>query len=199
VPTAATFYSPSRAESFASVFNRFGLVTSEFHFCWGATSGLLTKRVVIQPVIGATIHGRGCARTAKMILVDEVCCAARSPRIFGNELITGVDVNRRDVPMKTDTTGRETHTQGINGKAVTVDQAEFDKLRADYITAFQTYIAEARKTHGMLERCTAEPMPLTERFKLMFQAGAENRAHSLYLDTKRLLYEVARLGYAFCR
>jgi hypothetical protein len=89
LPAAATFFSPIRAESFAGVFNRFGLVPSEFHRCWGATSGPLTKRVVIQPVIGATIHGRGCARTAKIILVDEVCCAARSPRIFGNELITG--------------------------------------------------------------------------------------------------------------
>jgi hypothetical protein len=33
--------------------------------------------------------------------------------------------------------------------------------------------------------------------RVMFQENAEYATYSLYLDTKRLLHDAARLGYAF--
>jgi hypothetical protein len=77
-----------------------------------------------------------------------------------------------------------------------VNQAEFDELHASCVTAFKTYAAEAEKTSTMLANCTAEPLPLTQRFKVMFQERAENTAHSVYLAMKHLLHDAARLGYA---
>jgi integrase len=49
----------------------------------------------------------------------------------------------------------------------------------------------------MLANCTAEPLPLTQRFRVMFQERAENTAHLVYLGMKRLLHNAAQLGYRF--
>jgi hypothetical protein len=78
-----------------------------------------------------------------------------------------------------------------------VDQTEFNELHASCVAAFKIYIAEAEKTSTMLADCTAEPLPLTQRFRVMFQERANHTAHSVYLATKRLLHKAARLGYAF--
>jgi hypothetical protein len=76
-----------------------------------------------------------------------------------------------------------------------VNQTEFSELHASCVTAFKTFVAEAEKTSTMLANCTAEPLPLTQRLRMMFQERAENAAHLVYLGTKRLLHDAARLGY----
>ncbi len=78
-----------------------------------------------------------------------------------------------------------------------VDQKEFNELHADCVSAFKNYATEAEITATMLANCTAEPMPLPDRLKVMVQESIENTAHTLYLGAKRLLHEAARLGYAF--
>lgn len=78
-----------------------------------------------------------------------------------------------------------------------MDQTEFNELHSSCVGAFRDYAAEAEKTATMLSNCTAEPMPLQERLKIAFQERIENTAHSLYLSSKHLLHEAARLGYAF--
>jgi hypothetical protein len=66
-----------------------------------------------------------------------------------------------------------------------VNETEFAKLHASCVTAFQGYLAEAEKTS------------FTKRLRLAFQENVEHTTYSLYLDTKRLLYNAARVGYAF--
>ena len=78
-----------------------------------------------------------------------------------------------------------------------MNETEFAKLHASCVTAFQGYVAEAEKTSVLLANCTAEPLPFTTRLRLAFQENAEHTTYSLYLGTKRLLYNAARLGYAF--
>jgi hypothetical protein len=76
-----------------------------------------------------------------------------------------------------------------------MDQTQFDELHTSYVTAFQDYIVSAQVTAGMLADCTPDPMPLLGRLKLMVQERAENEAHSVYLDLKRILHSAALLGY----
>jgi len=78
-----------------------------------------------------------------------------------------------------------------------VNETEFAKLHASCITAFQGYVVEAEKTTLLLANCTAGPLPFIKRLKVALQENAEHATYSLYLDTKRLLHEAARLGYAF--
>lgn len=78
-----------------------------------------------------------------------------------------------------------------------MDQNEFNELHTSCVVAFKDYVDQAELTASLLAKCTAEPMPLRERLKIAFQERVENMAHSLYLSTKRLLHEAARLGYAF--
>jgi hypothetical protein len=76
-----------------------------------------------------------------------------------------------------------------------MNQTDFNELHANYVTAFEDYVTSAELTATILARCTPEPMPLADRLALMLQECAENRAHSAYLDLKRVLHEAARLGY----
>lgn len=78
-----------------------------------------------------------------------------------------------------------------------MNETEFAKLHASCVTAFRGYIAEAEKTSALLANCTAEPLPFATRLRVMLQENAEWTTYSLYLDTKRLLHDAARLGYAF--
>jgi hypothetical protein len=78
-----------------------------------------------------------------------------------------------------------------------VNDQEFAKLHASCVTAFQGYVAEAEKTSVLLASCTPGPLPFAQRLRVMFQENAEYRTYTLYLDTKRLLHDAARLGYAF--
>lgn len=78
-----------------------------------------------------------------------------------------------------------------------MDQNEFDQLHAKCVSAFKNYATEANITAVMLGNCTAEPLPLEVRLKILIQESIENTAHTLYLAAKRLLHEAARLGYAF--
>jgi hypothetical protein len=88
-------------------------------------------------------------------------------------------------------------TEADSGSAVerrlSVKQTEFNELHTGCVTAFKTYVVEAEKTSMMLANCTAEPLPLTQRFRVMFQERAENTAHLVYLGMKRLLHNAARL------
>ena len=78
-----------------------------------------------------------------------------------------------------------------------MNEVEFAKLHASCVDAFQGYVAEAEKTSVLLANCTPGPLPFTERLRVMFQENAEHRTYLLYLNAKRLLHDVARLGYAF--
>ena len=78
-----------------------------------------------------------------------------------------------------------------------MDEMEFANLHASCVTAFKGYIAEAEKTSALLANCTAGPLPFTKRLSVALQENAEYTTYSLYLDTKRLLHNAARLGYAF--
>ena len=78
-----------------------------------------------------------------------------------------------------------------------MNETEFAKLHASCVTAFRGYIVEAEKTSILLATCTAEPLPFAKRLSVMLQENAEYRTYSLYVDTKRLLHDAARLGYAF--
>ena len=75
--------------------------------------------------------------------------------------------------------------------------AEFAKLHASCVTAFKCYVTEAEKTSALLADCTAGPLPFSKRLRVLFQENAEYDTYSFYLDTKRLLHDAARLGYAF--
>jgi hypothetical protein len=78
-----------------------------------------------------------------------------------------------------------------------VNETEFVKLHASCVAALQGYVAEAEKTSVLLANCTPGPLPFTKRLNVMFQENAERTTYSFYLDTKRLLHDAARLGYAF--
>lgn len=78
-----------------------------------------------------------------------------------------------------------------------MNETEFAELHSSCVTAFKSYVVEAEKTSVLLASCTAGPLPLTKRLRVMFQENAEFTTYSLYLDTKRLLHDAARLGYAF--
>ena len=76
-----------------------------------------------------------------------------------------------------------------------MNQTEFNELHANYVTAFEDYVTSAELTATMLAHCTPEPMALADRLNLLSQESAENYAHPVYLDLKRVLHEAARLGY----
>jgi hypothetical protein len=72
---------------------------------------------------------------------------------------------------------------------------EFADLHASGITAMRTYFDQAEKTTTLLGKCTAEPLPFSERLIIASQEIAENSAHADYLTIKRRLHDAARLGY----
>jgi hypothetical protein len=76
-----------------------------------------------------------------------------------------------------------------------MNQTEFNDLHVRYVTALDDYVNLAELSATILEHCTPEPMPLTDRLNLLLQECAENGAHSIYLDLKRVLHDAARLGY----
>jgi hypothetical protein len=76
-----------------------------------------------------------------------------------------------------------------------MNRAKFMELHASCIAALGTYVVEAGKTTQMLAECTEEPLPFTDRFRLMSQGIVEDDAHVAYLGIKSLLYRAARLGY----
>jgi hypothetical protein len=77
-----------------------------------------------------------------------------------------------------------------------VNQTEFSSLHRNCIVALRDYVTAAEVTATMLSECTPGPMPLAGRLNILLQERAEDRAHSIYLDLKRLLHDAARLGYA---
>jgi hypothetical protein len=78
-----------------------------------------------------------------------------------------------------------------------MDQAEFNKLHTGCVGALEDYVSSAELTAVMLAGCTPEPMPLEGRLRLLVQERAEETAHAVYIDLKRLLHEAARLGYHY--
>ena len=75
-------------------------------------------------------------------------------------------------------------------------QKEFKDLHASCVSAFKNYTVEAEITATMLADCTAEPMPFPKRLNLALQERVENTSHALYMATKVLLHDAARMGYA---
>jgi hypothetical protein len=76
-----------------------------------------------------------------------------------------------------------------------MNRSEFMELHEKSARARQAYFTQAEKTSTMLAGCTAEPLPFSERFRLMSQGIAENDAHLTYLGARNILFEAARLGY----
>ena len=78
-----------------------------------------------------------------------------------------------------------------------MNSGKFIGLHASCIIAMRAYFVEAERTSAVLARCTAEPLPLTERFRLLSQEITENEAYARYVSAKSLLHDAARLGYRF--
>ena len=78
-----------------------------------------------------------------------------------------------------------------------MNKEEFLQLHAKCVAAMRAYFAEADVTTRMLAKCTAEPLPFDERMRLLSQEVIEHEAQTIYLTTKRLLHDAARLGYEF--
>ena len=76
-----------------------------------------------------------------------------------------------------------------------MDRKQFDDLHTGCLTALANYVRSAEQTAAMLEKCTPEPIPLGQRLDLLVQEKDEEQAHIIYLDTKRILREAAKLGY----
>ena len=77
-----------------------------------------------------------------------------------------------------------------------MNQAEFRKLHAKCVAAFNAYVAEEETSLAMLATCPAEPPPLAESVHGAAPEAAESSAHLIYVATKRILSD-ARMGYAF--
>lgn len=78
-----------------------------------------------------------------------------------------------------------------------MDQTTFNDLHTSCLTALQDYMTSAHLTATMLAHCTPEPMPLTDRLSLMVQEVAEEDAHSIYRNLKRIIHEAAKLGFHY--
>jgi hypothetical protein len=78
-----------------------------------------------------------------------------------------------------------------------VNHTEFMDLHAACVTSMRSYFVEVEKSSAMLAQCTAEPLPVTKRLRLMSQGVIEQAAHLTYLSAKSLLLNAARLGYQF--
>lgn len=78
-----------------------------------------------------------------------------------------------------------------------MNNAEFIDLHAECVAAMRLYFVEAEITTTMLAKCTAEPLPFTERMSLLAQEVLETDAQTRYASAKRLLHDAARLGYGF--
>jgi hypothetical protein len=76
-----------------------------------------------------------------------------------------------------------------------VNHTEFMDLHAACVTSMRSYFVEVEKSSAMLAQCTAEPLPVTKRLRLMSQGVIEQAAHLTYLSAKSLLLNAARLGY----
>lgn len=76
-----------------------------------------------------------------------------------------------------------------------MNHEEFVDLHMKGVTAMRSYFDQAEKTTRMLARCTAEPLPFSERLIIASQEIVENSAHADYLSIKRRLHDAARLGY----
>jgi len=78
-----------------------------------------------------------------------------------------------------------------------VNHTEFLDLHAACVTSMRSYVVEVEKSSAMLAECTAKPLPLKKRVRLMSQGIIEHAAHLTYLSAKSLLLNAARLGYQF--
>jgi len=78
-----------------------------------------------------------------------------------------------------------------------MDKTQFKELHTSCMTALRNYITSAELTATMLERCTRNPWPWQIGWTLLIQESAEHKSHSIYLGTKRILHNAARLGYRY--
>ena len=76
-----------------------------------------------------------------------------------------------------------------------MDQTQFKGLHASCVTALRNYVTSAELTATMSGKCDPGPLSLADRLDLLVQESAEQESHSIYLDTKRILRNAARLGY----
>lgn len=76
-----------------------------------------------------------------------------------------------------------------------MNSAEFIELHIECVNAMRGYFIEAEITTAMLAKCTAEPLPFTDRMSLLSREVIETSAQTRYVNAKRLLHEAARPGY----
>jgi hypothetical protein len=76
-----------------------------------------------------------------------------------------------------------------------MNYTEFIDLHTSGVTAMRAYFDQAERTTTMLAKCTAEPLPFSERLTIAAQEIVENSAHADYLSIKQRLHDAARLGY----
>ena len=74
-------------------------------------------------------------------------------------------------------------------------RTEFAALLDDCTLITNTYLREAQKTSTMLVKCTGKPLPFDERFALLSQEILERNAFEIYIGAKRILHNVALVGY----
>jgi hypothetical protein len=78
-----------------------------------------------------------------------------------------------------------------------LDHKEFMELHASFVASMRCYFAEVEKSSSMLAECTAKPLPLKKRLRLVSQSIIEHTAHLAYLSAKSLLLNAAQFGYGF--
>lgn len=80
-----------------------------------------------------------------------------------------------------------------------MNHTEFLELHAAFVASMRSYFAEVEKSSDMLAECTARPLPLKKRLKLVSQSVIEHTAHLTYLSAKSLLLNAAQFGYGIAR
>jgi len=76
-----------------------------------------------------------------------------------------------------------------------MDDLEFRQLHGASEKLMESYFSEVRKSSDLLAECTAEPLPLEKRLKLLSQGIIEHEAHVTYVSAKSVLLDAAQFGY----
>jgi hypothetical protein len=76
-----------------------------------------------------------------------------------------------------------------------MDPKQFKALQARCWEALKHYVHEAEKMCELFGKCLPEPVSIQTRSELIEQRVRENNAHASYLDIRRQLFELARIGY----
>jgi hypothetical protein len=76
-----------------------------------------------------------------------------------------------------------------------MDSREFAELHAQCCEALKQYVLEADRMCELLGQCLPEPSSIQFRTDLLEQRARENKAYARYVETRRQLFDAARIGY----